>query len=89
MEYKISDFNGIPVLLFGCKWYSSVESRLDWNSKSCLDVHHVELNFLEFFFTLNNITSLICMKIYLYISDVYQHYFLHNNMFIIQKIEDT
>ncbi|KAM0883613.1 hypothetical protein ACQ4PT_031522 [Festuca glaucescens] len=43
MEYQINDFNGISFWMFGCAWYSPVESRLQWISKSYLDVHCVEL----------------------------------------------
>jgi hypothetical protein len=56
MEYQINHFNGIPYWLFGCVWYSHVESRLQWNSKSCLVVHCVELTV---FLTLNNINYVI------------------------------
>jgi hypothetical protein len=38
---------------------------------------------LRFVMTVNNIIVVILMKIYMYISDVYQYYFSHNNMLII------
>jgi hypothetical protein len=84
MENQIHQFNGIPQIMFGCAWYSVIEFTFQWNTKSCLDVIRVEMRVL---LTLNNIISVICIKIYQYIiSDVSHYYFSHNNILIIQKI---
>ena len=72
MENQIYQFNRISQILFGCAWYSAIELRFQWNTKSCFDVTYVEI---KVFLTLNNISCVICIKIYQYISDVSQYYF--------------
>jgi hypothetical protein len=43
IEYQINQFNRIPFWVFGCAWYSPIELRFQWNTKSCLNVQCVEL----------------------------------------------